>query len=388
MVARYKTGNILQMGWAGLQASGMGKGQYNEYLRAMQRVMEDAISKGFIKSADEVAKSFTYLSQLTNNSPLWQGENGARRLMDMNAGLENATGLKSTSDIIAYRAARNLTGGGSYINAMMKLEEGLSPELFNEYMKLTKSAEGGSKEGIIERMRQTFGLKYKSAYELYEGWDPSMTSASVKALVDRYNTPPPKASSPELEWAQLTAQTANIHVQTGQLKFDELIPKLREERDKAKEELVYATQGGYKLPTDTSKMTPDEITGWALRGYGEFQSTLGSYFSPGDEWWKLGLFKSPDEKNDYNAMEKIKTTVGKAFYSEDAGQIEQAAEIVNILRSIPVDTRKEWDANNKLNSLAGYDTGELLTAIRQLHSDLTELNYTAKENNSLTITYE
>jgi hypothetical protein len=386
MAARYKMGNVLQMGWAGLQASSMNKGQYGEFLQAMQKVMENGISKGFIKSADQVATSFTYLAQLTNNSPLWQGENGARRLMDMNAGMESATGLKSTSDIIAYQAARNLTGGGSYIDAMMKLEEGLTPEFFNEYMKLTKTAEGGSKEGIIERMRQTFGLKYKSAYELYEGWDPSMDSASVKALVDRYNTPPPKASSAELEWAQLTAQTANIHVQTGQFKFDEMIPKLREERDKAKDELINAILGGKRnQPTDFGKMTPNERNEWGLRGYGEFQSTLGSYFSPGN-WWNP--FKSSDEKNDSSAMEAIKRTVGNAFLSDDAGEKEQAAKVANLLNSIKPEIRKEWDANNTLNKFAGSDMGGLLDAVRQLHSDMLELTYATKENATLTISYE
>jgi hypothetical protein len=108
MSARYGAGDALKMGWAGLQASGMSPGQYNEYLRAMQRVMEDGISKGFVRSSEQVAQNLTMLASMTGNDPLWQGENGARRLSEMNAGLEGATGLSSTSDILAFRAAREI----------------------------------------------------------------------------------------------------------------------------------------------------------------------------------------------------------------------------------------------------------------------------------------
>jgi len=261
MAARYGAGDALKAGWGGLGASGMSPGQYNEYLRGLQRVMEDSIGKGFVKSADQVAENFTMLAQMTGNNPLWQGENGARRLSEMNAGLESATGLKSTSDIVAYRAARNMPGGGgSYLNAMKILEGGLTPNLFNEYMRLTKNVEGGNKEATVERMRQTFGLSYTNATALYEGWKPGMSDASVKALVDQYkNNPLPNASSPELEWTQLTAQTANIVVQTGQIKFDESLPMLLEGRKKAENELREAMAGSKPYqPTDTTGMTPQE----------------------------------------------------------------------------------------------------------------------------------
>jgi hypothetical protein len=201
MATRYGAGDALRAGWGGLGASGMSPGQYNEYLRALQRVMEDGISKGFVRSSDQVAQNLTMLSQMTGNSPLWQGENGARRLMDMNSGLESATGLRSTSDIVAFRAARKLTPGGDWVDTMATMEKGITPALFKEYMNLTSSIEGGSRNDIISRMVQTFGLKYNSAIELYEGWkkNPEMDEASLEALVDKYkNQPLPNASSPEL----------------------------------------------------------------------------------------------------------------------------------------------------------------------------------------------
>jgi len=262
MANRYGAGDALRAGWAGLHASGMTPGQYNEYLRGIYRVMENSISKGFAKSADEVVENFTMLAQMTGNSPLWQGENGARRLMDMNAGLESATGLRSTSDIVAFRAAQNIAQrqgkGSSYIDAMKVMEGGLTPSLFNEYMRLTKGIEGGNKEATVERMRQTFGLNYTNASALYEGWNPNMNEASLKALVDQYkNQPLPNASSPELEAQKTTQAITNWWTQTGQKYWDEKLPKtLNEELRKAIMEFNKKT--GSDVPVPPSMLTRAE----------------------------------------------------------------------------------------------------------------------------------
>jgi hypothetical protein len=56
----------------------MQTGQFNEVLRGLQRVMEDGISKGFVRSSDQVARNLTILSTMTNNNPLLSGEMGAQ----------------------------------------------------------------------------------------------------------------------------------------------------------------------------------------------------------------------------------------------------------------------------------------------------------------------
>jgi hypothetical protein len=254
MTARYGAGDALRAGWGGLGASGMSSGQYNEYLRAIQRIMEDGISKGFVRSSDQVAQSLTMLAQMTGNNPLWQGENGAKSLQEMNTGLESTTGLRSTSDIVAFRAAQNIARrngqGGSYIDSMKILEGGLTPGLFNEYMELTKNIEGGNKEAIVERMRQTFGLNYTKADALYEGWNPAMDESSLQALIDRYkNQPLPNAGSPELGAAKTTQDITNWWTQTGQIYWDNKIPTtLAEELAKAIRENNKEAGGNTPVP--------------------------------------------------------------------------------------------------------------------------------------------
>ena len=248
MSARFGGGDALGNAWAGLQASGMSSGQFNEYLRAVQRVMEDGINRGFVRSSEDVAKNLTMLSQMTGNDPLWQGEHGARRLSEMNAGLAAATGLGSATDVIAFRAAMELErecrlgderyiGRGyagediGHIYGMKKLERGLTPELFERIMRLTGYAEGDATEGIIHRMMDTFGLGHIPAHALYTAWRGGKhgTSEQLRSLTGR-QVGPPTANSAELEAARLTQGITNWWTQTGQVYWDRtFLPALREE---------------------------------------------------------------------------------------------------------------------------------------------------------------
>jgi hypothetical protein len=86
----------------------MGKGQFTEFLNSIGRIMEESISKGFTKSTEEIAGNMQMLYKLSGSSPLWQGEQGAQRLSQMNAGISNATNLQTTGDVISYSAAKQL----------------------------------------------------------------------------------------------------------------------------------------------------------------------------------------------------------------------------------------------------------------------------------------
>jgi hypothetical protein len=123
-------------------------------------------------------------------------------------------------------------------------------------------------------------------------------------------------------------------------------------------------------------MTPYERDEWSLRGYGDYQSTLKDYFSPG------GLFKSSAEKADSSAMEDVKRKVGNAFYSDDAREREQPGEFASLLKSLPLGTRNEWNTSNTLNTLADSNgIGQLLSALR-------ELIEVTKENRKINLTVE
>lgn len=162
---RYGLGsNALATAYGGLVASGMGRGQFDEFLNGLQSVIEDGISNGFTSSAEEVAQSLTLFARLSGNSPLWQGQQGAQRLVSMNHSLSNATNMASVNDMIVYGA---LDTGGGYIETMKNIERGLNdPKAFGKIAEAIKNLEGGNTAAMTERFRQIFGVNYTQAEQL------------------------------------------------------------------------------------------------------------------------------------------------------------------------------------------------------------------------------
>jgi hypothetical protein len=406
MTERYGAGDALRAGWHGLQASGMSTGQFSEYLRAMQRVMEDGISKGFVRSSEEVSQKLAWMAQIGGSA--WSGEAGAQKFLQMNSGLEQATGLRTTSDIVAYRAARNISGGGSYIDAMKVLEGGLTPRLLSEFLNLTKRAEGGSREGVIERMRQTFGLSYTNADILYNAHGSGMGSAGLQELIDGFQEGPPSADSKELDAARITEAIKNYWTQTGMVYWEKQLPELRDALveaiaglKEAQNSVSVTPKDSYKLK-DTTGMTPAEIYRTRQQEYREAvksnaspetidvisravelariatlnpksvhddvrsiqdrsTKTVGGFFDVG------GLFPNRTQKEDSTAANKIYTVLDNAATSGNERQIRAAADTLRAFDSVPKEVRERWDKENTVNSLGNaQNIDALLAALNRL----------------------
>lgn len=163
---RYGLGSD-SIGWAygGLLASGMQKGQFNEFLNGLQTVIENGISNGYVSSVEEVSQNLTMFARLSGDNPLWQGQQGANRFNQMNSSLAQATNLQSTNDMIVYGALKT---GGSYIDTMKAIERGLNDkDAFGKIFGSITRAEGGNYEAIIERLRGVYGLNYTQAEQVY-----------------------------------------------------------------------------------------------------------------------------------------------------------------------------------------------------------------------------
>jgi hypothetical protein len=359
MSARFGTGDALKNGWAGLQASSMKTGQYNEYLRAMERVMAEGISKGFKLSSEQAVQNLTMLSRMTGGDPLWTGEQGANRLMKMNAGLENATGLQSATDVLAYRAAKS-DKDRDYTDTMITMEKGLTPELFRNFMDLTKSIEGGDRAAIIERIRQAFGLNYTTSAQLYSSWElgkmPSETELNV--MLGR-QMPLPNSDSPELGAAVTTATAVNEMTRLGQVYWDQKLPELTDILHGIRNDLAAARgEAGAPSPVITADMPPEVAvqTRHQQRAamddqFERMDAATRDYFSGGRE--------------DRTARGAIHDTLRTAIYSEDNDQIAMARDFFNLLESVPRNTRQEWDSNNSLNSLVVAGNMERLLSLLQ-----------------------
>lgn len=164
------------------QAAGLTKAQNEEFLQSLQSVIEDGIANGYVKSAEDVSKTFVMFSRLSNNNPLWQGEQGAKRLAQMNAGISSATALQSVSDVIVAGAAHDILAGkdkeqrnallgglstGTYIDEMLLMEQGTNPEMFGAIAKSIDSLEGDNPAAQIERYKDAYKLNYHGAVSAY-----------------------------------------------------------------------------------------------------------------------------------------------------------------------------------------------------------------------------
>ncbi len=291
MSERYGLGDSIATGWAGLNASGMQTGQYNEYLRGIQRVMEDGISKGFLKSSDKVIQSLTMFASMAENDPLWTGENGVRRIMEMDSGFEGATGLQSATDILAYRAAKSLPGMSDkdYVDVMEILEGGVTGKggaaLMHNFMKNIDVAEGGDRSGKTERLRQLTGWNYRTTNEFMRnyGTGEGLTAEQIQKIIeDAKAVGMPDNESPELKVAIDEQTITNAYATAGQSYFDMNIKTYQEEVKKALAEITKAKDAAREFFAPPPP-APDPLRDWDTRSEsertGDYTGNINTYRS-------------------------------------------------------------------------------------------------------------
>jgi hypothetical protein len=246
----------------------MAPAQFNEFLRSMQRTFEDGISKGFVRGTDEIAGNLAFLSGLNGGSELWKGEQGANRLSQINSSIQQATNLESTTDILIYRGAQNVLegytdndwkklldvdndgvediikgrGSSEYVNPMLLINRGLTPELFNESMKMFNTADRGDYASVLERMNKGFNLDYTQSAQLYKSWTQNkdtpgyFDSKEFKRELEKYSGKPPENNSTELTMLSSVADTKKYTYDIGQWHLDQKMPLIADELKKAWQE--------------------------------------------------------------------------------------------------------------------------------------------------------
>lgn len=166
------------------QESGLGKGQFEEFLDGLQSAVEQGISKGYIASTEDISKQMLMFSKLSNGNDAWEGKYGFQKLSQINSGLANATSLSNSGQILAYQAMRGIVGtksdsgkilkGGAYIdgqdalNTLSLMESGLNPDSFRAISKNMKNMYGNDVIGQVAAWKELTGLNYTGAMQLYE----------------------------------------------------------------------------------------------------------------------------------------------------------------------------------------------------------------------------
>jgi hypothetical protein len=220
------------------------------------------------------------LYKLSGGSALWQGEQGAQRLSQMNNAVSNATNLQSVEDVISYGVARDIlnsyetpearkrfmeigrNGGktgrtytGTYVDEMQLLEGGITPELLKGQWSAVKGLEGDNIAGMIEHFRQMYGLNYHGGAQVWamydnawdaekNDWKAGYSSESLANEIETYRTTPRYQSDSEKMQTALNKLNDNL-VNIGKFKFDEtewaVLQKQQQDVEKIRGKLVHGT---------------------------------------------------------------------------------------------------------------------------------------------------
>jgi len=160
-------------------------------------------------------------SVIGNGSELWKGEQGASRLEKLNSGFASATGLSSSSDMLAYRAAKRLNHGKPYYMVQEAMQEGLTPELYREYMKVLNETFGKDTGAKIEQFKK-MGYSQRDSRILVEGGDKNLTDTQITAITNNRNKALPELNSTEFNFQKEVQMKANQVIIEGQKSYDEI----------------------------------------------------------------------------------------------------------------------------------------------------------------------
>lgn len=166
MAQRYGQGNVLGLAAGGVGIAGIGAGRYEEYLQSMMSVFQEGISKGVVRGFDEISATMNFFSGIGET---WKGQLGVNKIAQLNASMGQATNLQKETDVLMYRAAKSLVGGGDYIEVMKMMEKGISsPGMLKAVGEQLEQLTGGNRADMIELLKSTFGLSYTDTESLYK----------------------------------------------------------------------------------------------------------------------------------------------------------------------------------------------------------------------------
>ena len=306
--------NAISVAYGGLRAQDMGKGQFAEYLNSLERVMADGISKGFTRSTEEIAGNMAMLYRLSGGSPLWQGEQGAQRLSQMNEAVSNATNLETVEDVMSFSAAKawfdkidedtpgdfelgdkvpipgggTITYTGTYIDPMQVMERGFSPETAKGSWDMIKKATGGDPGATIEHLMKMYKMNYSGGVALWDmfrnadsmegGWDAPDLKKNVEGITKDINY---QSDSETLQ--NLLSEAREISIKIEQIEFGNTeIKLLREQAEILAKELQKRQSEYGRTPVEAAIITSTEMRGHSeeFKIFRDYQNLPTRY----DEW--------------------------------------------------------------------------------------------------------
>lgn len=133
-----------------------------EQASALSSMFEDVLGQGIEASFKELSSTQNWLYRVFGERAV--GQSGASIFSGLSSAVRGSTSLSNETDILKYQAARDLTGGDQ-LTALMKLEEGFSQELFEQFQ---EKISGASKWDKVFLTSKAFGVSLTTANQLVD----------------------------------------------------------------------------------------------------------------------------------------------------------------------------------------------------------------------------
>jgi len=168
--ARFDRPGALGYSAGGLEASGMSRGMFQEFLTSTLSVFEEGLSRGVVLGFDDIADNLAWLGQYGKE---FQGQYGLQKYQQLTGVARGAVELGREEDVLLYKAAqRTLQQQGKkagYIETAKYMEKGMTAEMFQNLLSVLQEIHGDNREAKIITLKQTFGTSMTTAEKLLEG---------------------------------------------------------------------------------------------------------------------------------------------------------------------------------------------------------------------------
>ena len=211
-------GNVLGIAAGGLQQSGMGPGQYKEFLNATLEIFKEGLSKGIVQGFNDINVAQVWISQL---GKAFQGQNGIALYNKMQGATEGGTRLSTESDVIMYRAAKRameempeipkaFLGVGNPsnpIDVFKFLEKGAAttPLVFEQVRKMVEQITNGNIDAETRMLHNIYPVNWTTAEKLLN-MKPETAIKEIEAQ---------KAESPEMNLLSTQQRIKNEIIGVG-----------------------------------------------------------------------------------------------------------------------------------------------------------------------------
>lgn len=171
--AQYGQGNALDYVGGTLETQGVGRGRFREFLDAFSSIFTSSLSDGVVRSFADISASMNFLSK---GGQTWIGEQGARKLGQMDSVLRGAIGIKSDQDAMLYQAI--MRDGEDYWSVAQRMEQGMTPENMKAVADQLWAETGGNANDIKHKLMSTFGFSATDTVKLYDMLAQGMVSGN------------------------------------------------------------------------------------------------------------------------------------------------------------------------------------------------------------------